>query len=90
MDRLRIDNEREHLNAVDKKGKGGLVIHLFFSTVSAAVSLAWERQVKKARDAHRFIIETIHSERDEIEKLRDKYMGLLNKAGDKPDKRRSQ
>jgi cobalamin biosynthesis protein CobD/CbiB len=58
------------------------MIHLFFSAISAAATLAWERQIKKAKDAHRFIKESIHSERKEIEQLISKYTSRLNKERD--------
>lgn len=55
------------------------MIHLFYSAVAAAVTHTWETQIRKAKDAHRFIIEAIQSERDELDKLKDKYVSLLNK-----------
>jgi len=62
--------------------KGVFVIHLLFSSLSAAVYLAWERQVKKAKDAHRVIKEAIRSERKEIDQLMRKYSLLLEKRSD--------
>jgi len=59
--------------------KGVFVFHLFFSSLSAVVYLAWERQVKKAKDAHSVIKETIRSERKEIDQLMRKYSILLEK-----------
>ena len=58
------------------------MIHLLFSSLSAAVYLAWERQVKKAKDAHRVIKEAIRSERKEIDQLKRKYSILLEKGRD--------
>jgi hypothetical protein len=55
------------------------VIHLLFSSLSAAIYVSWERQVKKAKDAHRVIKEAIRSERREIDQLREKYLSLLDK-----------
>lgn len=58
------------------------MIHLFFSSLSAAIYVSWERQVRRAKDAHRVIKEAIRSERREIDQLREKYLGLLDKRRD--------
>ena len=58
------------------------MIHLLFSSLSAAAYLAWERQVKKAKDAHRVIKEAIRSERKELDQLMRKYSLLLEKGKD--------
>jgi len=44
--------------------------------------VSWERQVKKAKDAHKVIKEAIRSERLEIEQLKQKYLRLLDKKKD--------
>jgi hypothetical protein len=62
--------------------EGRYVIHLLFSSLSAAIYVSWERQVKKAKDAHKVIKEAIRSERREIEQLRQKYLSLLDKKRD--------
>ncbi len=54
------------------------MIHLLFSSVAASASLVLEKQIKKAKEAHIFIRQTIHNERLELEELKNKYMGLLN------------
>jgi len=58
------------------------LIHLLFSSLSAAIYVSWERQVKKAKDAHKVIKEAIRSERLEIEQLKQKYLRLLDKKKD--------
>ena len=58
------------------------MIHLLFSSLSAAIYVSWERQVKKAKDAHKVIKEAIRSERLEIEQLKQKYLRLLDKKKD--------
>ncbi len=63
------------------------MIHLFFSSISAAVSLAWARQLKKAKEAHKFIKEEIHNELEELDHLKTKYVSLLNKESQKRQKR---
>lgn len=69
------------------------MVHLLFSAVGAALSLAWERQLKKAKEAHRFIRNEIHSELEELDHLKNKYVKLLNKEAlsspeqDKADKK---
>jgi len=54
------------------------MIHLLFSSVAATASLVIDKQIKKAKEAHGFIKETIHNERIELEELKNKYVGLLN------------
>ena len=54
------------------------MIHLFFSSIAAAASLAWERQLRKAKEAHKFIRSEIHTELEELEQLKKKYVSLLN------------
>lgn len=53
------------------------MVHIFWSSVTAAASLWWERQLKKARNARRFIKDAIHSEREELDQLKEKYANLL-------------
>jgi hypothetical protein len=55
------------------------MVHIFWSSVTATISLWLQRQLKKAKEARRFIKETIQSEREELDKLREKYIHLLNK-----------
>ncbi len=54
------------------------MIHLLFGPAAAAASLVFDRQIKKAKEAHSFIRETIHAERLELDELKNKYVGLLN------------
>ncbi len=54
------------------------MIHLLFGSAAAAASLVIDKQIKKAKEAHSFIRETIHNERLELEELKNKYIGLLN------------
>lgn len=63
------------------------MIHLLFSSISVAVSLAWERQLKKAKEAHKFIREEIHNELEELDHLKNKYVSLLNKESQKKQER---
>ncbi len=55
------------------------MVHIFWSSVTATISLWLQRQLKKAKEARRFIKETIQSEREELDKLREKYIHLLKK-----------
>jgi len=53
------------------------MIHLLFGSVVASASFIIEKQIRKAKEAHHFIKETIHNERIELEDLKKKYIGLL-------------
>lgn len=59
------------------------MIHLLYSSITAAVSLAWERQLKKAKEAQIFIKDEIRTELEELDQLKNKYVTLLNKKTQK-------
>ena len=55
------------------------MVHLFVSSVTAAASLWWRKQVRKGIRARGFILDSIRSDRRELDLLRDKYAMLLEK-----------
>ncbi len=61
------------------------MIHLLFGGVAASASVLIEKQIKRAKEAHSFIKETIHKERLELENLQKKYLKLLNERKDAND-----